>query len=77
MENQWRVPFSVTADRAESGSGTPAGTPTDGGGVWCIMDGKGGTRGVATGMAARLRRGRLWDAVFRWVREPTASIDEP
>ena len=68
----WRIPLSADElrsplGRAERGRGTP------GGRAWCNADGKGGTRGVATGMAARFRLGRLWDELFRGGRDPAVS----
>ena len=44
---------SLALGRVDKGKGTPDG------GLWWRADGKGGTRGVATGIAARFRRGRL------------------
>lgn len=61
--------------RADRGKGTP-----DGGSEVAdvgVEEGKGGTRGVATGMAARFRRGRLCDEDLRGGRPPLPVPPSP
>lgn len=62
-------------ERADKGNGMPEGGKF---GVddWLILaEGKVGTRGVATGMAARFRRGRLCVEDLRGGRPPLPSPD--
>lgn len=59
-------------ERADKGKGIPEGGKLD---DWLLAEGKVGTRGVATGMAARFRRGRLCVDDLRGGRPPLPSPD--
>lgn len=66
---------SPPLERADNGSGIPEGGKLVVEGCWLLAEGKLGTRGVATGMAARFRRGRLCVDDLRGGRPPLPSPD--